>query len=93
MGYAVNDYAGWICSMSWFDDEDELDEKKLLKEFEQMLGKDEDNPVDPEKCYHQWTLTGHGPVTNTPWYDCKKCKIKKEDYEKTDRYDWSVKLP
>lgn len=46
---------------------------------------DVDNEViDPNNCNHSWILVGNGPVTGEPWYNCKKCDIKKEDYEKNN---------
>jgi len=85
----------------WFDlwdidEEDFLDEEELLREFEKMLN-GEDNEYEeatkdmsfytrPDKCIHTWETTGRGPVTNEEWFNCKKCGIKKELYEKSKEF-------
>jgi hypothetical protein len=74
------------------DEQDMFDETELLLEFEKMLNGD-DNEYDrlseeerkkkQKDCYsHYWELVGSGPVTDTPWYNCKNCGISKEEYEK-----------
>ncbi len=75
----------WIC---WEPDEDRDD---ILKEFEKMLN-DEDNSyqmpektytASPDHCkYHRWELVGRSPVLDDPWYNCEKCGMPKEEYEK-----------
>lgn len=45
------------------------------------LEKKEEKTEDKKEClWHSWQLVGHSPVLNTPWYDCRDCGIKKEDY-------------
>jgi len=34
-----------------------------------------DNP----ECSHSWEITGASPNTGETWYNCKSCKIKRED--------------
>lgn len=73
--------------MHWLEfDEDE--EIELLKEFEDMLEDQFGKKIekkDPSKCYHVWEQVGEGPVTGTPWINCKKCSIKKEDHDKEEK--------
>jgi hypothetical protein len=77
----------WIC---WDPDED-----NLLIEFEKMLN-DEPNEykevakktytAKPEYCFsHTWEIVGRSPVLDLPWYNCKKCGIAKEKYEKNTK--------
>ena len=78
----------WMIDWSGYDEEDEDD---LLKEFEKMLN---DEPNDykipkktyttkPEYCpYHNWELVGRSPVLDLPWYNCTKCGMSKEKYDK-----------
>lgn len=63
-------------------------DEQLLFEFEKMIQEDKKKlpPIpknDPDNCYHVWEVVGSGPVTDTPWFNCKYCKIRKEDYEKS----------
>ena len=87
-----------VVNTLWFpysgdnDDDDLLDEKELLAEFEKMLdGKDNkytemaksDKGEKSETCYfHVWEEVGRGPVSDEPWLNCQKCGISKEEHEK-----------
>lgn len=82
--------SGWILD---FDEEESFfDDKELLDEFEKMLNGEnndyhkmskEEREKKQKDCYsHYWELVGSGPVTDTPWYNCKICGMSKEDYEK-----------
>jgi hypothetical protein len=89
MENAVNDFC-WIGIDD--DDEDFLDEDALLAEFEKMLNgevNEYDKMAEKEKsekqknCYfHTWEIVGRGPVSDIPWYNCKKCGISKEEDDK-----------
>ena len=82
----------WIDFTDDDDEEDFFDENELLVEFEKMLNGDtnkykevsEKEQDDKQKsCYdHSWEIVGRGPVSDIPWYNCKKCGITKEEYEK-----------
>ena len=38
------------------------------------------NPEEIKKiCFHDWYISGYGPVSGQPWHNCKKCGINKED--------------
>ena len=66
-------------------------DEELLKEFEKMLNLEDndyeelakDASVSPGSCYHVWEMTGRSPVLDTEWFNCKKCRIKKEVYDKS----------
>ena len=74
------------------DDEDFLDEKTLLIEFEKMLNgevNEYDKMSEKEKSekqkscyYHVWEIVGYSPVLDIPWYNCKKCGAAKEEDDK-----------
>ena len=77
------------CWIDWcYNDDDEDD---LLKEFEKMLNGESNEYQMPKKTYiskpmhchyHDWELVGRSPVLDEPWYNCKKCGISKEKYER-----------
>ena len=76
-------------SSAWlgFDDEDDL-----LNEFEKMLNGEANEyeevskktyTASPEHCFrHTWEKVGYSPVLNDPWYNCSKCGLAKEEYDK-----------
>jgi len=79
----------------WEDlDEDEMDQDELLAEFEKMLHEEDNNYRElakgasnkPDECMHQWIKTGVSPVLAEQWWNCKKCSMKKEVYEKSKEY-------
>ena len=75
------------------DEEDDFfNEDDLLAEFEKMLNgedneygklsKEEQKKKEADCYYHIWEVIGRSPVLDLPWYHCKKCGMKKEDYDK-----------
>ena len=77
----------------WDDEDDEVDESRLLAEFEKLLN-GEDNDYEalakdaehkPDKCWHTWEKSGQSMLMKDGeyWYNCKKCGIAKEKYEKS----------
>ena len=85
---------GWI---DLWDEEDYLDEKELLIEFEKLingekneydeLAKDKSFYSRPDNCRHVWISTGRSPILDTPWFNCKNCGMKKEVYDKSRERD------
>ena len=84
---------GWF-DLLWDDDEELMTDEELLAEFEKMLN-EEDNEYEtlakyakhkPDTCMHYWIKTGVSPVLDEQWFNCKKCGIKKELYEKSKEY-------
>ena len=74
-----------------FDNPDDEEETEILAEFEKMLNGESNNYSSLRKepkpsivgCTHIWEHVGNSPVLDTPWYNCKKCGIAKEKYEKS----------
>lgn len=70
----------------WTTDEEISDREQLLLEFEKMLN-DEDNEYETKKtpmsynCDHNWVKTGESPLSGKFWYNCKNCKLPREEYE------------
>jgi hypothetical protein len=74
------------------NDADEYAE--LLEEFEKMLYDEDNNYIDlsseqksedntPQKfCRHEWVGSGYSPLTDEQWFNCDKCGMKKEDFDR-----------
>lgn len=43
------------------------------------------------ECKHEWEITGRSPVLDDVWKNCKKCKMRKEDYNKEFPTQFGVK--
>ena len=49
--------------------------------YKELSGKAKKESQD--NCFsHIWEIVGRGPVSDTPWINCKKCGIAKEEDEK-----------
>lgn len=52
----------------------------ITEKFEEI---NEKYLTDNERlCYHEFVLVGKSPVINEEWWNCKKCHISKEKWEK-----------
>ena len=92
---------GWWGSFDEQDELDNEDDEFqiLLQEYEKKvngkpnkyheLTKDssKNSSSHPDMCKHVWENVGTSPVLNEEWFNCKKCKIKKEVYEKSLKSD------
>jgi len=45
---------------------------------------EENKNNDSSRCHHVWESVGRSPVLDIEWFNCKKCKMKKEDYDKSN---------
>jgi hypothetical protein len=79
----------WIDDYNYWLDELDDDTDDLFKEFDHELDKLLEKQISPDKqkrCWHTWELVGRSPVLDEPWYNCKKCGMKKEDYERSTKW-------
>ena len=40
-----------------------------------------DLPQESKTCDHFWYVTGHSPLDNKPYENCKYCDMRREDYD------------